>query len=249
MREPLKFLFKFPCRGRLDSFFESLNSLNDNIRNRDSYHIALTLDEDDIVLNKPEVIEKINAYPNVSIQWGLSESKINAINRSMPDYDWDIIICWSNDMIAVCFGFDDIMRADASQQLDKHDYDLLLHFPEPDTLEVLNTLYIATKKFYNRFGYIYHPSYFSLFSDNETMAVGQMLNRYHFFSTPGLYVHRNPAYNSHGIPSDSLFLHQQSLWPIDEANYYERAKIKFGLKDEEIINKNITAGGRLHNFE
>jgi len=109
MNEPLKFLFKFPCRFRKDMFFESLDSLNNNIRDRNNYRISLTLDSDDEILNQPEVIERINTYPNVSIEWGLSGSKIAAINRNLPDYG-DVIICWSQDMFATMYGFDDIMR-------------------------------------------------------------------------------------------------------------------------------------------
>jgi hypothetical protein len=58
MREPLRILFKYPCRGRRDMFFESLDSLDRNIRDRDNYFISLTLDTDDTILNTPEVIEK-----------------------------------------------------------------------------------------------------------------------------------------------------------------------------------------------
>jgi hypothetical protein len=38
------------------------------------------------------------------------------------------------------------------------------------------------------------------------------------------------------------------LWGVDEKNYNERVAIKFGLKDEEIVNRKIIAGGRVHNF-
>ncbi len=248
MKEPLKFLFKFPCRGREKSLFESLNSLNNNIRDRDNYHISLTLDTDDPVLNNEQVISALSLYPNISIEWGLSGSKIAAINRSMSDYDWDVVICWSNDMVCTFFGFDDIIRGEAKDALQEHDYDLLLHLPEEDTKDILNTLYIATRKYYERFGYIYHPSYLSLFCDNETMAVSKMLGRYHFLNTYGLYVHKNPAYHVHGLERDELFDYQQSLWGVDEKNYNERVAIKFGLKDEEIVNRKIIAGGRVHNF-
>lgn len=237
MTNPIKILFKYPCRGREKLFFESLDSLNNNIRDRDNYHISLTLDLDDEILNRPEVIEKIKLYPNTSIEWGLSNTKVHAINRSMPDYDWDWVICWSNDMIATCFGFDDIMRIDSLQVLERHDYDVLMHWPEPDTKEILNTLYVATKKYYNRFGYIYHPTYKSLWCDNESMCVGKMLGRYHFFGTPGLYIHKNPAY-SHSLENrDLLFDEQQSHWQEDESNFHRRRKINFDLKEEEIISK------------
>src|SRR5690348_5936771 len=135
----LKILFKYPCRGREKLFFESLDSLNHNIRDRNNYHISLTIDEHDEILNGPEVIERINKYPNVSIGWGLSKSKVDAINRSMPDYDFDVIICWSNDMFMTFPGADDIIRGYVlGIRNTREDFDFLLHLPERDSMEFLN---------------------------------------------------------------------------------------------------------------
>ena len=228
MNEPLKFLFKFPCRGRKSMLFESLDSLDKNIRDRNNYHISLTLDNDDEVLNHPEVIERISKYENVSIEWGISGSKIRAVNRNMPDYG-DVIICWSQDMFATMYGFDDIMRASMYELINAHGDDLLFHFPEPDSKEFLNVLYIATRKYYERFNYIYHPSYLSLWCDNESYAVAKLLNKYHFIGTPRLYQHRNPAYSEYGVERDPLFDEQQSHWGVDEKNFNERQARNFDL--------------------
>lgn len=237
MREPLKILFKYPCRGREKLFFESLDSLNDNIRDRNNYHINLTIDEDDTILNTPEVIERINGYPNVSIGWGLSTSKINAVNRIMPEYDWDVCIVWSNDMVATMYGFDDIMRDSMYHVINNHDDDFLIHFPEFDAREFLNVLLIITKKYYNRFKYLYHPSYFSLWCDNESMCVAKMLGRYHYVGITNLYEHRNAAYHQYNLERDELFNEQQGHWQIDEANFHERRKRNFDLKEDEIVDK------------
>ena len=236
MIEPLKILFKYPCRGREKLFFESLDSLNDNIRDRNNYHINLTIDEDDAILNTPEVIEKINKYPNVSIGWGLSTSKINAVNRTMPDYDWDVCIVWSNDQFATMFGFDDIMRDAMYSIINNHDDDFLIHFPEHDAREFLNVLLIVTRKYFNRFNYLYHPSYLSLWCDNETMCVSKMLGRYFYVGTPNLYIHKNAAYHSYNLERDELFNEQQGHWAVDEANFHERRKRNFDLKEEEIVD-------------
>ena len=230
MNQPLKLLFKFPCRGRGKIFFDSLNSLNTNIRDKENYLISITLDEDDNILNNPDTIAKIEAYPNVKIEWGLSDSKIHAINRNFPDYNFDVVICWSNDQFATFYGFDDIMRDYImSVSNTRGDFDFLAHFPEPDSREYLNVLYVATKPYYDRFGYIYHPSYKSLWCDNESMLVSQMLNRYHYISVPGLYEHRNPAYTRHGMERDELFDIQQAHWQSDELNFIARKAKNFDL--------------------
>jgi hypothetical protein len=224
---PLKILFKFPCRGRREIFFESLDSLNNNIRDRNNYLISLTIDTDDEILNNQEVIDAISEYSNVEIKWGTSNSKIEAINRDMPNYDWDVIVCWSNDMFATFYGFDDVFREYICAVCT--DLDGLIHFPERDAKENLNVLYIATRKYYDRFGYIYHPSYKSLWCDNETMEVAKLLGKYHYIGTPDLYVHKNPAYHHYNIERDELFNHQQSFWHVDESNFYARKAINFEL--------------------
>lgn len=230
MNQPLKILFKFPCRGRKEIFFSSIKSLTDNIRDINNYHISFTLDTDDEVLNNKEVIEELDKIPNSSVQWGLSKSKINAVNRDIPDIDYDILIVWSNDMFATFYGFDDVFREYIYHAQNKQgDDDFLVHFPEPDSNHVLNVLYIATKKYIQRFGYIYHPSYKSLWCDNESLEVAKMLNRYHYFCIPGLYEHRNPAYHKYGIERDDMFNEQQSHWIEDENNFKERKKRNFDL--------------------
>ncbi len=226
----LKLLFKFPCRGREKLFFESLDSLNRNIRDVNNYHISITIDTDDGILNTPEVVEKINTYPNTSIGWGLSKSKVDAINRNFPDYDYDVVICWSNDMFMSMYGADDIMR-DYIMQIgnNRNDMDFLIHFPEPDSREYLNVLYVATRKYYERFGYIYHSSYLSLWCDNESKLVSEILGRYHFVGVPSLYEHKNPAYHHYGMERDVLFNEQQGHWEQDEKNFHERKSRNFDL--------------------
>ena len=230
MNQPLKLLFKFPCRQRTELLFKSLDSLDSNIRDRNNYHISLTLDIDDIVLNTEEVIDRIMKYPNVSIEWGYSKSKVEAINRSMPDYDYDVLICWSNDMFMTMFGADDIMRDYILHIANsREDFDFLIHFPERDSMEHLNVLYVATKAYYQRFNYIYHPSYLSLWCDNETYMVSKLLNRYHYIGVLDLYEHRNMAYTRYGIERDELFNQQQALWSVDEENYQKRKAMNFEL--------------------
>lgn len=221
----MKILFKYPSRGRESRFFDSLDTIYNNIVDQDNFHVAVTLDTDDEVMCRDEIKGRLANYKNLSVAWGLSESKVDAINRSFPSYDFDIIICWSDDMIWTFYGFDDVIR----QHIMEHvpDGDGLIHFPEPDAKDALNTLYIATRKYYDRFGWIYHPSYKSLWCDNETMLTAKALGRYHFFNFNWLFIHKNPAYGH--LPRDPMFDMQQALWGEDEANFHARKARNFDL--------------------
>lgn len=225
---PFFILYKYPSRGRPQRFFDSLDSIVNNTVDKDSYHVSCTLDTDDETMNNKEVIEKILSYKNVSISWGKSNSKIHAVNRDMPDIDFDILINMSDDMRFNIYGFDQMIRVDMNQHFPN--FDGLLHYPDQDAKEYLATMYIAGKKWWEFRGKnIYHPSYQSLFCDNEEMECAQKMGKYKYCGYQ-INVHYNPAYGH--LPKDEKFLHDQSLWGLDELNYHERKAKNFYLNTE-----------------
>jgi len=225
MSNPPFKLFKYPSRGRPERFFKSLDSIFNNVSYHDYYHVACTLDTDDETMNNPEVVNRILAYRNVSIQWGKSESKIHAVNRDMPKIDWDILINMSDDMEFNIFGFDVMIGVDMMTHLPN--FDGLLHYPDQDAREALATMYIAGRKWWEFRGKnIYHPSYKSLWCDNEEMIVAQMCGKYKYCGYQ-INVHKNPAYGY--LPKDEMFQRQQDDWDEDEANYKARKARNFDL--------------------
>jgi hypothetical protein len=121
------------------------------------------------------------------------------------------------------YGFDQIIR----MQFEDNDFDKLIHLPDSDAKEALATMYIAGKTFYNRFGYIYHPSYKSVWCDNEIMEVAKILGKYKFIDCPGVIFHANPAYGH--SERDEMFDRQQAMWEEDFKNYNYRKAKNFGL--------------------
>jgi hypothetical protein len=224
MAEPFKILYKYPSRGRPDRFFDGLDSIVNNTADRGYYHISATLDLDDHTMNNEAVKNRIAEYENVSIAWGYSKSKIDAVNRDMPDYDFDILVNMSDDMRFNIYGADQMIRVDMNQWFP--DFFGLLHYPDQDAKEYLATMYIAGKRFYQHFGYIYHPSYKSLWCDNEVMEVAKKIGRYKYCGYQ-INVHLNPAYGH--LSKDDLFNEQQGHWGEDEANYYARKARNFDL--------------------
>lgn len=223
--KPLFILFKFASRSRPERFFKTLDSIYSNMV-RDDFHVSCTLDLDDFTMNNEWVKEKIEKYNNISVEWGASKSKIDAINRSMPNIEWDIVVNISDDMLISFYGFDEIIRTFVKDSV--KDLDGLIHIPDGDAKDALNVLYIATKKYYDRFGYIYHPEYLSLFCDNESMDVAKMLNKYYYYDCPCLFEHKNPAYGH--LPKDALFIEQQKVgWGVDMETYNRRRAKNFDL--------------------
>ena len=219
-----KILFKYPSRGRPENFFSGLDSIVNNLFNVDDYHISCTLDFDDHLMNHPDVVTRIEEYENTSIGWGTSESKIHAVNRSMPDIDWDIIVCMSDDMRLLMYGFDVVIR----QQFEDGNFDKLIHLPDRDAGKALAVMYIAGRTFYDRVGYIYNPIYKSLFCDNEIMDIAKRLNKYYYVDYPHIIEHLNPAYG-YG-KKDSMFIEQQEIgWTEDQKTYYERKSRNFDI--------------------
>jgi hypothetical protein len=142
----------------------------------------------------------------------------------MPDYDFDILVNMSDDMRFNIYGADQMIRVDMNQWFP--DFFGLLHYPDQDAKEYLATMYIAGKRFYQHFGYIYHPSYKSLWCDNEVMEVAKKIGRYKYCGYQ-INVHLNPAYGH--LSKDDLFNEQQGHWGEDEANYYARKARNFDL--------------------
>lgn len=216
MSEPFKILFKYPSRGRPERFFHGMDNLIANIADVDHFHISCTLDTDDPTMNNPETIERINQYPNTSIAWGLSKTKIDACNRSMPDYDWDILVLFSDDMRFNMFGFDQCIRIDMNTHFP--DLDGLLHYPDQDAKSALATMYIAGRKFYNFFGYIYNDRFWSLWCDNLVMDIAIKLGKY-FYCGYNINIHLCPGYGH--LPKDEMYLEQEKHWEHDETIYNE----------------------------
>jgi hypothetical protein len=169
-------LFKFPARGRKDKFLSTLLAYHEHLINKEDFQFLISIDEDDTALNNDEVKELISKFPNTKVVVGPSVGKIGAVNRDMDHAEpWDIVVLLSDDMMPKLKGFDMIIRKD----MNKHfpDKDGVLWYNDGHQGDKLNTLCILGRKYYDRFGWIYHPGYKSLFSDNDFMQVSKLLGK------------------------------------------------------------------------
>lgn len=224
---PHKILFKYTSRSRVNNFFRGLDSIINNLANKKDYHILCSFDVDDKEYANPQFIERLNAYTNVSHYFGISTSKIYAINRDiLLAPEWDILVNMSDDFIFTQWGFDDIIRTAFQQHFP--DLDGFLHFHDGFQPR-LATMSIIGKKWFDRTGYIYHPSYITEFCDNEENEKAKRLGKYRYMGNDmKIMMHLHP-YNANKEAIDDLYRKNMLSSNADKENYFKRLAINFDL--------------------
>lgn len=217
-----KLLIKFPTRGRMNKFFKVLDIYYSNIVDNENTYFLISCDIDDKTMNNGIVKTKLKKYKNLILKYSDNKSKIEAINNDLNDISFDILLLASDDMIPQIKGFDNIIREKMNQNY--QDYDGVLWFNDGYQGSNLNTLCILGKKYYDRFGYIYHPSYKSLWCDNEFMEVSKILNKVKYFDDV-IIKHEHQVWT--GEKWDEMQIYNDSFNFIDRNNYYLRKSNNF----------------------
>jgi hypothetical protein len=225
----LKILYKLTSRSRPKRWLETLDSITKNSLVCSDYFVLTSIDDDDhtmhnfLVANQYDIGHK---YHNGMVMSGNSKNKIDAINRDMNEIDkwyrWDILVNISDDMLITSSRFEDVLRIVFSESLD-----LFLHLPDGFQNRNLPTMSIMGRDYYERFNYIYHPSYQSVYCDNEAMDVAKSLGKY-LYVNEHLFVHNHPSnigkhvWDNQYEKTEDLQVHAQ-----DSLNYQNRKQLHF----------------------
>jgi hypothetical protein len=230
MNQDLFILYKLATRSRPERFAETLNSIISN-SNSSNYLILVSIDEDDESMQKYIEDKELGLgypHPNVVVVNGTSRNKIDAINRDVDkvisdwNIKWNILVNISDDMLITSNQFDVVVRSAFTESTD-----LFLHLPDGYVNEALPTMSIMGFDYYKRFGYIYHPSYESVYCDNEAMDVAKMLNK-HVYIDLKLFTHNHPAnVGRHLWDSQYERTESQTAHTNDCLNYQQRKSILF----------------------
>lgn len=217
----MNILIKFPTRGRHFKFFHVLDLYMNKVSEDSNVKFLITLDEDDLEMNNPVTISKLEQYPNLTYKFGVSKTKIEAINRDMNDIsEWDILILASDDMIPVVNRYDQIIRSNMTKFFP--DRDGVLFFNDGYVKSKVNTFPIVGKKYFDRFNYIYHPEYLSTYCDNEFTDVANILNKQRYFDLV-LFRHEHP---DHGYGKRDFVHHRNFHHTEHDSNLYVYRKSK-----------------------
>lgn len=219
-------LIKFPSRSRPNKFFSCLENIKSLI-GIDDYIICCALDLDDPTMNNKLVKERLNTYDKLRVYWGISKSKIHAINRNVPlDVDWKYLVCVADDFWFLKKNFGKQIISDFEKYFP--DTDGLLHYPDGRVNKKLVTLPVMGRKYYERFGYIYNSEYVSVKADKEQMEVAQILGKYKYVPIQ-IADHRHPRWNF-GEKDDQLKMQDSPLnYAKDGMTFNKRKMERFGL--------------------
>jgi hypothetical protein len=216
-------LIKFPSRGRPEKLRKAFLKYVQFAEDVSKISFLISLDDDDTTITKTQQIILKKIHPDTQIVVGTPCGKIGAVNRDMefaPSYD--ILLLASDDMIPIKKGYDGIIR---QKMIGLYpDTDGVLWFNDGYQEDRLNTLCILGKKYYDRFGYIYHPSYKSVWCDNEFTDVANKLGRQTYFSDI-LIKHEHPYWTKE--KPDSTFVENDKYNDTDKANYELRKGVLF----------------------
>ena len=217
----MKLLIKFPTRARPKKFFKVLDLYYLYLRDT-NFKFIVSCDTDDTAMNTTEIKEKLQQYPNLKFYFNNNTTKVEAINNDLSDVEFDILLLASDDMIPVKPGYDKIIKEKMIQNFP--DTDGVLWFNDGFQKSNLNTLCIIGKKYYERFNYIYHPSYKSLYCDTEFTIISQKLNRAKYFDN---IIIKHEQYSIINEQPDKLYIRNDKLQFDDKNNFEHRYKNNF----------------------
>jgi len=172
-----KLLIKFPSRNRPEKFKKVLSKYIDNLSGNHDVRFVITMDTDDDTMNTEDIrsfLESENA--DIVYHYGNSKTKIEACNANLEDESADVLMLVSDDMIPQMMNYDEVIFDAFSQTFPN--FDGAVKFHDGLRQDALMTLAVIGWKIYEKWGYIYHPDYTSVYCDNEQtqvlMSVGKL---------------------------------------------------------------------------
>ena len=216
--DSLHILYKFPTRSRPHKAKQRIEEIRANSISP-NYTIMMSIDNDDEV-----TLSNIELFNGCFLDIDSSPNKIHAINRNMDKAPyWDIVVVMSDDMACQVKGFDTIIREGFETntmcfdvpQTHTYNLDQALWFFDGWQHSIC-TLVVMGRKRYERFGYLYHPSYVSLWCDNEWTDVNEPKK-----FEQVLFKHEHPAWDR-TKPMDELYARNEAYFNHDQKTYEKR---------------------------
>lgn len=218
----MRILLKCPTRSRPRKIVETLRKYVQLANHPELLGVAVSCDSDDTTMQQTQDLQSVLAPCGWKrIFYSSNKTKIEACNADMQhvDYPWDIVVLVSDDMIPQIRGYDDILRNHMKARFP--DTNGVLWFNDGYQEHKLNTLCIYGRQFYESQGYLYHPSYKSLFCDTELTDVLKASPEKYEYIPYCIIRHEHPG-TGFSQQMDGLYQKNQRYWNEDMYNYIRR---------------------------
>lgn len=216
--ENRRILFNVSSRSRPHKLVEVLAYIT-ALCESDNYNIVVKVDDDDETFTGQYKQAIKTLCPFVCFRYGLSTSKIHAINRDIPNEGWDILVDVSDDFVFTVKGFDNIIRKHCGPD------DFVL-FPEQYAAsqakkgrnEQIAIMQVMGRDYYKRDGHVFNPSFKSVFCDNFATNVAKLRGRLKRVPD-NIFYHAHPTAGfGH---KDEQYLREKTFWNEDKKTYTE----------------------------
>lgn len=227
MERKAKILIQFPTRERPEKFLAVAKKYIDFLGDKENWIMNVSCDCDDFTMNNKKMITAVYALAkgdHIFLNFNENKSKIQAVNADIENMDFDVCILASDDMIPKEPNYDEIIR-DYYRRFFPN-YDGVLHFNDGYQRDQLNTLSILGRPYWERFKYIYHPAYKSLWADAEFDNVSRRLGKHKYFDQI-IIKHEHPNFGQ--VPGDQLYLKNDSFDGVDKKTYFDRVAMNYDL--------------------
>jgi hypothetical protein len=219
----MRILLKCPTRSRPARVLKTLGAYIRLAARPDLLGVAVSCDIDDPTMQTTTELQKLMAPCAWSrIFYSPNTNKIQACNANMDDvdWDWDIVVLVSDDMVPQMRGYDDVIRTHMTTRFP--DRNGILWFNDGCQGANLNTLCIFGRAFYDQRGMIYDPAYKSLFCDTELTdhCRGMYADRCQYIQSCIIrHEHPGAGYSQY---MDALYDRNQKYWNEDMYTYINR---------------------------
>jgi hypothetical protein len=219
----MRILLKCPTRSRPARVLKTLGTYVRLAARPDLLGVAVSCDVDDPTMADTAELQKVLAPCAWSrVFYGHNTSKIQACNANMSevDWDWDIVVLVSDDMVPQARGYDDVIRTQMTNRFP--DRNGILWFNDGYQGQNLNTLCIYGRVFYDQRGHIYDPAYKSLFCDTELTdhCRGHLADRCLYI--PSCIIRHEHPGTGFSQYMDALYDRNQTYWNEDMYTYIRR---------------------------
>lgn len=218
-----------PTRNRPEKALSTVRKWLSNADKTENIEYLLSIDNDD--KSDYSIFETIGDEFDVDAYiWQTpNKSAIQAINICAE-------VCTGNILIVVSDDFDCIPHWDTlllKELAGKEDF---LLKTDDGLQKTLVTLPIMDRKYYERFGYIYHPDYLHMHADEEMTIIALMLGRY--IKSDLLFPHLH--YTTGAMQMDDINVKNNATWAHGQATLDRRSLNNFGVdiplvKREDIV--------------